>query len=126
MASEKKFSLPWLYAGNFNEITKSHEKSGGRLRPFLQMKNFRDVLDECRLVDLGFMGSKFTWFKNITNGISVFERLDRALWTTDWLEIYSATKVMVLECGTSDHKPILIHPCGIPVRQNKPWRFEKM
>lgn len=36
------------------------------------------------------------------------------------------TKVMVLECGTYDHKPILIHLCGIPVRQNKPWRFEKM
>lgn len=51
-----RFSVPWLCACDFNEITKSHEKSGGRLRPFLQMKNFRDVLDECGLVELGFMG----------------------------------------------------------------------
>jgi len=38
-----RFSIPWLCIGDFNEITKSHEKSGGRLRPFMQMKNFRDV-----------------------------------------------------------------------------------
>ena len=121
-----KFLVPWLCAGDFNEITKSHEKSGGRLRPFMQIKNFRDVLDECGLVDLGFMGSKFTWFKNIANGILVWERLDRDVGNSDWLEIYPATRVVTLECGTSDHKPIVIHPCKVPVRQKKPWRFEKM
>ena len=39
----------------------------------MQMKNFGDVLDECGLVDFGFMGSNFTWFKNIANVISVWE-----------------------------------------------------
>ena len=58
------------------------------------MKNFRDVLDECGLMDLGFMDSKFTWFKNIANGISVWEHLDRALGTMDWFENYPATKVV--------------------------------
>ena len=90
----------------------------------MQMKNFRDVLDECGLVNLGFMGSKFTWFKNIANGISIWERLDRAMGTSDWLEIYPATKVVILEYGTSDQKPIVIHPCGVPMRQNKLSRPE--
>lgn len=121
-----RFLVPWLCAGDFNEITKSHEKSRGRLRPYMQMKNFRDVLDECRLMDLGFVGSKFTWFKNIANGISIWECLDRALGTTDWFKNYLATKVVILDCGTSDHKPMFIHPCGVLVRQNKPWHFGKM
>jgi len=30
-----RFSVPWLCAGDFNEITKSHEKNGGRLRPYM-------------------------------------------------------------------------------------------
>ena len=55
-----RFSVPWLCVGDFNEIAKSHEKCGGRLRSYMQMKNFRNVLDECGLMDLGFVGSKFT------------------------------------------------------------------
>ena len=92
----------------------------------MQMKNFKDILDECGLMDLGFVGSKFTWFKNIPNGISVWERLDRALGTMDWFKTYPAAKVVILDCGKSDHKPMLIHPCGVPVRRNKPSCFEKM
>uniref|UniRef100_A0A7N2RAR5 DUF4283 domain-containing protein n=1 Tax=Quercus lobata TaxID=97700 RepID=A0A7N2RAR5_QUELO len=29
-----RFSLPWLCGGDFNELLKSHEKCGGRLRPY--------------------------------------------------------------------------------------------
>lgn len=52
--------------------------------------------------------------------------LDKALGTTDWFKNYLATKVVILDCGTSDHKPMFIHPCGVLVRQNKPWHFGKM
>ena len=106
---------------DFNDITRLNEKKGGRLRPYNQMKNFRDVLDECGLTDLGFVGSKFTWCKNFANGISVWERLDRAVGTRNWFEKYLATKVKILECGSSDRKPLIIHPCGIPIRIKKPW-----
>ena len=54
---------------DFHEITRLNEKKGGRLKPYNQMKNVQDVLDECGLVDLGFVGSKFTWFKNFADGI---------------------------------------------------------
>ena len=30
----RQCSLHWLCGGDFNEILKSHEKSGGRLRPY--------------------------------------------------------------------------------------------
>ena len=56
-----QFRVPWLVAGNFNEITKSLEKRVGRLHPYLQVQNFRDALDECRLRtwvlwDVGLLG----------------------------------------------------------------------
>nr|POF09817.1 hypothetical protein CFP56_67425 [Quercus suber] len=50
----KKFSVPWICAGDFNELLKSHEKLGNRLRPYGQMEKFQEVLDECGLFDLGF------------------------------------------------------------------------
>ena len=52
----KKFSVPWIYVGDFNELLKSHEKLGSRLRPYGQMEKFREVLDEWGLFDLGFSG----------------------------------------------------------------------
>lgn len=53
-------SLPWLYAGDFNEIVKQLEKLGRCLRPQNQMQLFREVLDECELMDLGFKGLPFS------------------------------------------------------------------
>ena len=83
-----RFRVPWLVAGYFNEITKSSEKRGGRLRPYLQMQDFRDALDECGLMDLGFVGSRFTWFRRCANDVYVWERLDRGVATTEWLDKY--------------------------------------
>ncbi|KAK9999213.1 hypothetical protein SO802_018816 [Lithocarpus litseifolius] len=73
---------PWLCAGDINEITKQSEKSGGRARPHGQMQGFRDVLDECGFMDLGFVGPMFTWHKHFDN-YTVWERLDRAVSTND-------------------------------------------
>lgn len=46
---------PWLCAGDFNEIMKQNEKKGGRIWPHSQMQLFRDVLDECRFMDLDLL-----------------------------------------------------------------------
>ena len=85
------------------------------------MKYFHDALDECSLMDLGFVGSKFTWFKKFSNGIFMWERLDRAVGTSDCFDKYPTTKVMILECSSSEHKPLLIYSCGVPVKFNKLW-----
>ncbi|KAL0008379.1 hypothetical protein SO802_009881 [Lithocarpus litseifolius] len=118
--------LPWLCAGDFNELLKSHEKLGGRLRSYGQMQLFREALDECGLFDLNFIGKKFTWFKHYPNGGSVWERLDRAVCTAEWFSLFPATKVRTLSCVSSDHNPIIILPDGIAPKKLKPWRFEQL
>ena len=123
---KEKFNLPWLCAGDFNEITKADEKLGGRFRPRRQMEAFRDVLDECEFKDLGFVGGKYTWYRGTGGGNSIWERLDRAVATTDWIDMFLATKVVHLECGSSDHKPLIIGLKGIQIKKRKPWRFEQM
>ena len=49
----RRLFLPWLCTGDFNEILWSHEKLGLGSRQENLMKAFRDVLDECGLMDLG-------------------------------------------------------------------------
>ena len=55
---QTKSSLSWLCADDFNEITKSHEKLAGRLRPHQQMQDFHDVLDECGFHRFGLCGKQ--------------------------------------------------------------------
>ncbi|XP_075640583.1 uncharacterized protein LOC142612368 [Castanea sativa] len=64
-------SIPWLCARDFNEISRQDEKLEGALRSHTQMQNFRDVIDECGFIDLGFEGPKFTWSKHFTDGHSI-------------------------------------------------------
>ena len=122
----QKSSLPWICAGDFNEILKSQEKLGGKPRPNGQMQDFRDVLDECGFTDMGYVGNKYTWYKHYQNGNTIWGRLDKAIATQDWLNLFPASKVLTFECGTSDHKPIIIHPMGIPGNKQRPWRFEQV
>lgn len=46
---------------DFNEILYSFEKVGGAPREKKRMEEFRDVLEECQLMDIGFLGTRFTW-----------------------------------------------------------------
>ena len=103
-----KFNLPWLCAGDFNEIIRSSEKMGGSSRSQTQMQHFRDAMDECGFIDLGFLGPWYTWQKHFSAGYSIWERLDRALATNDWLLRFAGTHIHHLKSDTSDHSPIWI------------------
>ncbi|KAL0322283.1 UNVERIFIED_CONTAM: hypothetical protein Scaly_2524700 [Sesamum calycinum] len=61
----------WLCAGDFNEKI-------GTPRPRRQIKEFRACLADCQLMDLGYLGSKFTWCNQREAPNIVRVRLDRA------------------------------------------------
>ena len=51
---------PWICCGDFNEALCHDEYLGFRDRSDSQMALFRDCLDDCGLIDLGFSGPKYT------------------------------------------------------------------
>ena len=53
-------SLPWLVLGDFNEILSGEDKFGGRRLNLNRAIEFKDCIDSCNLLDLGFSGPKFT------------------------------------------------------------------
>ena len=57
----RKFKLPWLCFGDFNEILSISEKMGGTLRSHRQMEGFREVVNICCFKDLEYSGPNFTW-----------------------------------------------------------------
>ena len=67
-ALNSQLEKPWLCFRDFNEIIKQEEKLRGARRPYYLMQQFREVIDECCFMDLGFEGSKFTWSKHFDSG----------------------------------------------------------
>ena len=59
------------------------------------MQLFREAVDGCGFINLGFVGSQFTWEKHFVDGHSIWERLNRAL----------ANNVI-----SFDHSPLWIMP----------------
>ncbi|KAK1665276.1 hypothetical protein QYE76_053435 [Lolium multiflorum] len=49
-------SLPWLCLGDFNEVLRADEHQGVGTRSLNQMQGFRDTVDLCNLIDLGYKG----------------------------------------------------------------------
>ena len=70
-----KPNLPWCCFGDFNELLEVKEKSGGAQRSHNFMQSFRDILDECGFVDLGYSEPEFTWHGR-RRGKWIWERLD--------------------------------------------------
>ena len=51
-----KIALPWCCMGDFNEWLEVEDKHGGAPRSHNLMQAFREVLDDCGFVNLGYSG----------------------------------------------------------------------
>lgn len=52
---------PWVIVGDFNEVLLEGEKYGGRMISANRSLLFKECLDTCGIMDLGFNGPRFTW-----------------------------------------------------------------
>ena len=96
-------NLPWLVAGDFNEILHAHEQDGGVARPQRNMQMFSDALSDCGQDDLGYTGDLFSWRRG-----HLRERLDRAVGNMQWADLFPGFTVSNQEFDKSDHRPVLI------------------
>ncbi|KAL7246982.1 hypothetical protein ACSBR2_001986 [Camellia fascicularis] len=117
--------LPWLIAGDFNEISSNSEKQGGAPSTQRRLSRFVQVIDECNLTDLGFSGPKFTWTNSCHGLANIKERLDRALCNDPWHTFFPEAWVQHLPKINSDHCPLLISLIGfVPHLLRRPFRME--
>jgi hypothetical protein len=58
------------------------------------MQHFKDVLEDCGLLDLGFMGDMYTWRNHHHNAMNyIKERLDRAVACGEWRCMFPLAQV---------------------------------
>ena len=112
--------------GDFKEIVTTAEKRGGRFS--FTRSGFSEWIDSNKMVDMGFIGPKFTWMTRRGIGEEIWVRMDRALCTLDWRMKLFEGFIRHLPRVNFDHCPILlkIQSQQTPVGSLKPFWFEAM
>lgn len=101
-------SEPWVVCGDYNECMWQHEHLSSTARSSAQMVAFRDCLQLCELVDLGFSGMPFTYNNNQFAVRNVQVRLDRCCADEAWRDLFPNVRVKHLMSSASDHCPLLL------------------
>ncbi|XP_059312881.1 uncharacterized protein LOC132064038 [Lycium ferocissimum] len=103
---ENHQDLPWIIGGDFNVIVSDEEKQGGLPILSHETLDFSTCIQSCRLIDVGFSGSKFTWWNGRIEEDCIFKRLDRILVNQQVLDIMPSTTVTHMIRHGSDHAPL--------------------
>uniref|UniRef100_A0A803QI18 DUF4283 domain-containing protein n=1 Tax=Cannabis sativa TaxID=3483 RepID=A0A803QI18_CANSA len=120
-----KIDEPWLIMGDFNEILKANERIGKRAQS-LPSQRFRDSMEKCKMADLKFSGSFFTWNNKQTPEERIFSKIDRAMVNTQWLNVFPCSEAVFLPEMNFDHSPILVTIYEDKSYGKKPFRYYNM
>ena len=123
----KLHNYPWLMLGDFNEVLSGEEKFGGNPINLNRALEFKECLDNCNFLDLGFAGPKYTWTNKRPVSSLILERIDRCFGNPSWRMLYPEATVTHLPRTFSDHCPVLIDLLGSKSESNnRPFRFHTM
>ncbi|XP_030498113.2 uncharacterized protein LOC115713770 [Cannabis sativa] len=118
-------TLPWCIVGDINNVTSQTDKRGGNPYPNWLMEGFCETLDACGLIDLELTGYPFTWEKGRGTNAWIEVRIDRAVVSQNWLDMFPIAKLLNLEVSTSDHCPLLLLiGNAIKIAANRCFKFE--
>ncbi|XP_043703872.1 uncharacterized protein LOC122653966 [Telopea speciosissima] len=115
---------PWLYIGDFNSFLGWHEKCGGNRTNDRDADNFRNLIDQCNLMDLGSHGPRYTWNNRRAGNANIRIKLDHALANPEWGMLFEDAVVFVKAALKSDHNPLLVDTNGGKSNGPRPFRFE--
>ncbi|KAG0486107.1 hypothetical protein HPP92_008202 [Vanilla planifolia] len=109
LREESTQDSPMMVLGDFNIVLSQEEKKGGKPFTFgLGQQEFHDVMQELSLVDLGFVGNRYTWCNGRKGSARIWERLDRVLINSKGLCSHPSLSVAHLACIGSDHCPLVV------------------
>ena len=93
---------------DFNEILHPCENNEGNERQLSLINDFREVLRDCDLLDIGYKGYPFTWSNGRFGPAFVKERLDSFVCNSAWRDIFSDCAATNIDTWTPDHCPVLM------------------
>jgi hypothetical protein len=127
---KRQDDLPWICAGDFNEVLHQDEQIGGNPRNEAQMLAFRECLMKCELTDLGYKGYSFTWNNKREGEANMQVRLDMGVVMASFLGLFPDVQAEHVVTEESDHMALVIRTLATAPRrqpgQHRGFMFEEM
>ena len=101
-------NLPWLMMGDFNETMWQSEHFSSTRRSEKNMENFRKVLSDCNLFDMGYREPGWTYNNKQQGHSNVRARLDRCVASPEWTDYFKQATVEHICSSRSDHLLVLL------------------
>lgn len=80
---------PWAVIGDYNDIANVGEsRSIGPDNSHSQRRKFSANINECKLMEIGASGPKFTWSNGRQGNANIQKRLDRGLCNEEWQALF--------------------------------------
>ena len=85
---------------------------------------FKDCLDYCNMIDMGFTGPQFTWMNRCNINALVQERIDHFFANLSWCAAHLEARVTHLTRCVFDHYTVLLesNPSN-EIHLSRPFRF---
>lgn len=101
--------------------------NGGRQVNINRALEFKECIDNCNMIDLGFAGPKYTWTNKRPVADLILERIDRCFANPRW-HIRYPEAIVTHPCRTfSDDHPVLVELNRPSLNaSNRPFRFQTM
>lgn len=113
--------------GDFNEVLCGNDEFGGNSIKINRALEFRECLDECNMLYLGFAGPKYTWTNCMPISALILERIDRCFANPTCRTLYSKAIVTHLPKTFLDHCLVLLELCRPMIHHlDKPFQFQTM
>ncbi|KAJ4833299.1 hypothetical protein Tsubulata_004319 [Turnera subulata] len=110
---------PWIVAGDFNAILAGEERRNKYGQAGQTNAMFADCMLKTNLLDLGFVGGKYTWRSGSRRA-----RLDRFICNDEWRIKFPEASVIHLPRIGSDHCPVLLKSGTTPPPPDRrPFRY---
>jgi endonuclease/exonuclease/phosphatase family metal-dependent hydrolase len=121
------YQIPWLVLGDFNKVQWEFEHFSVCRRPDRQMVDFHEIQAHCDLHDLVLSGLPWTYDNMQKSLRNVPVRLDRAVVTPEWTQLFPSTGVQHIVSSSFDHRPILLElDKGMRSKVRRIFRYEIM
>ncbi|XP_019244243.1 PREDICTED: uncharacterized protein LOC109224111 [Nicotiana attenuata] len=115
---DSQMDSPWLLTGDFNAVLDKEDRVNGTEIQDNKIKDFRALMEDCRLNELRTVGRTYTWTNNY-----VFSRIDRAIVNAHWMMNMPPLQVCVMDPHFSDHSPLCIEVETGMEYKGRPFKF---